>query len=53
MQVAVAHQRSGQEPDSQRIWKPLQMPMTSPPAAANSFTVFMMGEKRAIEPVRR
>ena len=25
----------GSRPDSQRIWKPLQMPITSPPASAN------------------
>ena len=30
-QRGVAHQHAGQEPASQRIWKPLQTPSTSPP----------------------
>ena len=43
----------GSRPASQRIWKPLQIPSTGPPAAANSTTAPITGEKRAIAPQRR
>ena len=48
-----ASARPGSSPDSQRIWKPLQMPRTSPPSAANLRTDSMTGENFAIAPVRR
>ena len=38
---------------SQRIWNPLQMPTTDPPAAACACTACMMGLKRAMAPERR
>ena len=53
LQVAVPQHRARQQPASSRTWKPLQMPSTGPPAAANSATAFITGEKRAIAPVRR
>src|ERR1019366_9335434 len=37
----------GSRPASVRIWKPLQMPSTSPPPSAKRFTDCMTGEKRA------
>ena len=40
-------------PASQRIWKPLQMPSTGPPARANSATAPMIGEWAAIAPTLR
>src|SRR3979409_1809404 len=44
----------GSRPASQRIWKPLQMPSTGPPARANSITDSTNGEKRAAgRPPRR
>ena len=43
----------GSNPASSSTWKPLQMPMTGPPAAANSVTRAMIGEKRAMAPHRR
>ena len=43
----------GRRPASCRTWKPLQMPSTGPPFAANSVTARMMGLKRATAPVRR
>ena len=43
----------GSRPDSVRIWKPLQMPRTSPPRPANASTACMIGEKRAMAPQRR
>jgi hypothetical protein len=43
----------GSRPASQRIWNPLQIPITSLPAFAWSATALMMGEKRAMAPVRR
>jgi hypothetical protein len=43
----------GSSPASSRIWNPLQMPMTGPPPEANAFTSRMIGEKRAMAPVRR
>ncbi len=43
----------GSSPASQRIWKPLQTPSTSPPAPANATTAAVAGEKRAIAPQRR
>ena len=43
----------GSSPASQRIWKPLQMPSTSPPSAANRVTASMIGANRAIAPQRR
>ena len=43
----------GSRPDSSRTWKPLQMPSTGPPRSANACTSRMIGEKRAIAPVRR
>ena len=41
----------GRSPASQRIWKPLQIPRTAPPRAANAATESMTGEKRAIAPL--
>ena len=38
---------------SVRIWKPLQIPSTSPPDSANAITARITGEKRAIAPQRR
>ena len=43
----------GSRPASQRIWKPLQIPSTGPPSAANAATAAITGEKRAIAPQRR
>ena len=43
----------GRRPASQRIWNPLQIPTTGPPARANSATASITGEKRAMAPVRR
>ena len=43
----------GSRPASSSTWKPLQMPSTGPPAAANGVTSCMIGENRAIAPVRR
>ena len=43
----------GSRPASSRTWKPLQMPSTGPPRSANASTAAMIGEKRAIAPVRR
>ena len=43
----------GSSPASVRIWKPLQMPRTSPPSAAKAATARMIGENRAIAPHRR
>ena len=43
----------GSSPASVSTWKPLQMPTTGPPAAANSATASITGENRAIAPVRR
>ena len=43
----------GRRPASVRTWKPLQMPTTGPPAAANAATAPMTGEKRARAPGRR
>ena len=39
--------------DSQRIWKPLQMPMTGIPRPAASITSVITGEKREMAPQRR
>ena len=43
----------GSRPASSSTWKPLQMPSTGPPAAAKRATSPMIGEKRAIAPLRR
>ena len=43
----------GSRPASVRTWKPLQMPITGPPARAKSCTASMTGEKRASAPGRR
>ena len=43
----------GSRPASSNTWKPLQMPSTGPPRSANVRTAAMMGEKRAMAPVRR
>ena len=43
----------GSSPASHRIWKPLQMPRTGPPAAANARTASITGANRAMAPVRR
>ena len=43
----------GSRPASCRIWKPLQIPSTGPPWAANCLTAPITGEKRAMAPVRR
>ena len=43
----------GRRPASQRTWKPLQIPSTGPPSAANLATASIAGEKRAIAPARR
>ena len=43
----------GSSPASQSTWKPLQIPSTSPPSFANSATVCITGEKRAMAPQRR
>ena len=45
--------RPGSRPASVSTWKPLQMPITGPPSAANSATAPMTGEKRAMAPGRR
>ena len=39
--------------DSQRIWKPLQMPSTGIPRPAASITSVITGENREIAPQRR
>ena len=39
--------------DSQRIWKPLQMPSTGMPRSAAAMTSAITGEKREIAPQRR
>jgi len=38
---------------SHRVWKPLQMPSTGPPAFANAITSSMIGLRLAIAPARR
>ena len=43
----------GNSPDSQRIWKPLQMPSTGPPRAAKPLISSITGANRAIAPHRR
>jgi hypothetical protein len=43
----------GSSPASQRIWKPLHVPSTSPPSAAKRVIASMIGAKRAIAPQRR
>ena len=43
----------GSNPLSVRIWKPLQMPITSPPLLANSLTDCITGENFAKAPVLR
>ena len=43
----------GSRPASHRIWKPLQIPSTRPPAAAKRVTASMTGANRAIAPQRR
>ena len=43
----------GSRPASHRIWKPLHEPITGPPTSAKAPTAAMIGEKRAIAPVRR
>ncbi len=43
----------GRSPASSSTWKPLQIPRTGPPRSANLATAGMIGEKRAIAPVRR
>jgi hypothetical protein len=43
----------GRSPASQRIWNPLQMPTTGPPAFAKAATSSITGEKRASAPQRR
>ena len=43
----------GNRPASVSTWKPLQMPTTGPPAAANRATASITGENRAMAPVRR
>ena len=43
----------GRSPLSVRIWNPLQIPITSPPLSANSFTDCITGENFASAPVRR
>ena len=39
--------------DSQRIWKPLQMPSTGSPRPAASMTSVITGENREMAPQRR
>ena len=51
--LELASSAPGSIPASHSTWKPLQMPRTRPPAAANSRTDCMTGEKRAIAPTRR
>ena len=43
----------GSRPASVSTWKPLQMPITGPPARAKSATASITGEKRASAPGRR
>ena len=43
----------GSRPASQRIWKPLQMPSTRPPASAWRFTAATIGDCAAMAPGRR
>ncbi len=43
----------GRSRASHSTWNPLQMPSTGPPAAANSATASITGEKRAMAPARR
>jgi hypothetical protein len=43
----------GRRRASHRIWKPLQMPSTGPPVAANARTAAITGAVLAIAPVRR
>ena len=43
----------GSKPASVSTWKPLQMPTTGPPAAANRATASITVENRAIAPVLR
>jgi hypothetical protein len=50
----VAEEGTGQEVGlGERIWKPLQMPRTGPPRAANSRRGSITGAKRAMAPQRR
>ncbi len=48
-----ASARRATGPASTRIWKPLQMPSTRPPSAANLRTAVITGENLAIAPQRR
>ena len=43
----------GSNPDSHRIWKPLQTPSTRPPLPAKARTASMIGARAAIAPQRR
>ncbi len=43
----------GSSPASHRIWNPLQMPSTGPPAWAKACTAGMIGLNRAMAPERR
>ena len=43
----------GRSPASHRIWNPLHTPNTRPPPLAKDTTSSMMGEKRAMAPLRR
>ena len=43
----------GSRPASVSTWKPLQIPTTGPPSAANRPTASMTGENRAMAPGRR
>ena len=45
--------RRGRGPASARTWKPLQIPSTRPPSAANAATARITGLKRAMTPARR
>ena len=51
--LSLSSSAPGSRPASQRTWKPLQIPSTGPPPAANSATASIAGEKRAIAPARR
>ncbi len=43
----------GSRPASHSTWNPLQIPSTGPPPRANSITLSISGEKRAMAPARR
>ena len=53
LRLSLCSSAPGSKPVSHKIWKPLHTPNTRPPFLAWFTTDSMMGEKRAIAPLRR